>query len=126
MAATLYAHDTKYGTFTLTYDPSTGWFKGCKTVSFSAVGNCGSVASTAITHTLKSASLLTTSWVGGVQQCPVTSTCATTTNQSFNWFVVSNSCNPFNSVFNVDMTIVGAAVLGYSAFTDSVTVNETP
>ena len=74
----LTAHDSKYGPFTLNYDPASGTFIGCKVVAFPGAGRCTALAAIAVQHVLVNRGTLKTSWksAGGTSGCPVASACA--------------------------------------------------
>ena len=48
----LTARDSKYGPFTLNYDPASGTFVGCKVVAFPGAGRCPALAAIAVRHVL--------------------------------------------------------------------------
>jgi hypothetical protein len=131
MSTTLYAHDSKYGVTTLTYNTSTGCFEGC--VQASPSGTCGGhpFNSFALKYQMTSNSILYMFWQtsSGTIGCPQSTNCS---SSSFNykssdqmWEVHSYSCTPFNFVFIPDTVSSEYGYAGYST-SDSVQILTTP
>jgi hypothetical protein len=123
MPITLYAHDTKYGVFTLNYESATGYFVGCKVVAYPGLGSCPALGSIAVRHVLVSRSTFKTYWksAGGTLGCPVSSSCSDTLNASFQWSAGTSQCEPFQAQFHPDFGSGGPTYLAYGA-NDGVTV----
>jgi hypothetical protein len=119
----LTAHDSKYGPFTLNYDPASGTFIGCKVVAFPGAGRCTALAAIAVQHVLVNRGTLQTSWksAGGTSGCPVASACADTLNAVFQWSAGASSCAPFQAQFDPSYAEGGHTFLGYGA-NDGVTL----
>jgi len=121
----LTAHDSKYGPFTLNYDPASGTFVGCGVVPFPGAGRCSALPAIAIRHVLVNRGTLRTSWksAGGTGGCPLASACADALNASFQWGAGASSCAPFQAQFYPSAAEGGHTFLGYGA-NDGVTITE--
>jgi hypothetical protein len=132
MAITLYAHDTKYGVTTLTYNSSLGTFEGC--VQASPSGQCAGVnfPSFALKYQLTQTNSLTMFWQGSAifPYCPQSSTCGSSNFNTTDVAVWGSpsvvQCTPtYKLVFPFNTATYDGQTIGYST-TDTVTILTTP
>lgn len=132
---TLYAHDSRYGVATMTYNSgSGGYFEGCIGGINHLGGSCPAVNPIAIKYHFATRVSVTISWVstaGGRGQCPISSTCGSTFNSTsaFIWNGGSGgvSCGPTYSTSSINSTDIFAdySHLGYTG-TETLVLKTTP
>jgi len=107
--------DSVYGTTTITYNPATGKWTGCKVASFPGSASCAAVTSTAIFYTLigdknNANWYLVVQWLAaGSHNCPVTSNCTSVSNHQISTDTAIVCCGTLTWAFGAIGGIYGTA-----------------